>query len=105
LPLEFGRNCVTNPPKRGEHPEKCKRAAVNYLFAINLDGQFAIVSTYEEHFNTELFAQKRRRTGGLNARNSIATSTNNHRHMFVLGCTAVDADIAEGIGWSRFSTA
>jgi hypothetical protein len=96
---DFRRDRVPNTAEGWEDAQEGQSATVDHFLPIHLNGQLAVVALYENGLNAQFFAQVGRRTGGLNPRHSVATTSNRHGHwQFSAVSTYVTGNPMERIG-------
>jgi hypothetical protein len=71
---------LSDPTPRRHHAEEGERASVEYLGAVDLDGELAVMTLLEVYLEAEAPTQVGRHPGGLDARHSVAAATHSHGH-------------------------
>jgi hypothetical protein len=74
--------------ERWEHSEKRQRASAHDFLVVYENLEFAVVTTFQLDFFTELFPDLGGRTGRLDPCDSISAATDSDSHGTLLSCAA-----------------
>ena len=78
---QFRSDALAHFIDRGEHSEKCEPPAVQDFFVVHEDLELAVVPILENDILAKRFAYLGRRTGGLDACDSIPAAADLDSHM------------------------
>jgi hypothetical protein len=81
---EFRGDGVFHVAHRGEDSEECKRTAAYDLFIVDEYLELAVVPVLQLYVLAQVLANAGRRTGGLDARYSVAAAADSYRHQELL---------------------
>lgn len=86
-PAETFRNQLTDVAFRWKYTEEGKRAGVEHFLTVDKNRELAVATFLELDVCAEILSQVRRHPGGLDTRDSVATTTDRNGHLRNLRAT------------------